>query len=162
MLYIYCVTMKGGTDMDTIFWLVALVLFLILEAGTVALVSAWFAAGALVALFASLLHAPLWLQALLFAVVSILLLACLRPITRKYFKPHLVRTNVDALLGAEGYVTAQIDNLAATGQVKLGAMEWTARSTSGAPIAKGTLVKVDRISGVKVYVTAVSNTEPAS
>ena len=145
-----------------IIWLVIALVMLVIEAFTVGLATIWFAAGALVALFASLLHAPLWLQALLFAVVSILLLACLRPITRKYFKPHLVRTNVDALLGAEGYVTAQIDNLAATGQVKLGAMEWTARSTSGAPIAKGTLVKVDRISGVKVYVTAVSNTEPAS
>jgi membrane protein implicated in regulation of membrane protease activity len=48
-----------------------------------------------------------------------------------------------------------IDNLAATGQVKLGSMEWTARSTDGNPIKAGTLVKVDRIEGVKAFVTIV-------
>ena len=48
-----------------------------------------------------------------------------------------------------------VENLTAAGQVKLGAMEWTARSTSGDPIAVGTRVKVDRIEGVKVFVTPV-------
>ena len=50
-------------------------------------------------------------------------------------------------------VTTGIDNASAIGQVKLGAMEWTARSTSGKNIPKGTLVRVDRIEGVKVYVS---------
>ena len=39
--------------------------------------------------------------------------------------------------------------------MKLGGMEWTARSTSGDPIGVGTEVRVDRVEGVKVYVTAV-------
>ena len=52
-----------------------------------------------------------------------------------------------------GYVTAAIDNVAARGQVKLGAMEWTARSTSGEPISAGTLIRVDRIEGVKAFVS---------
>ena len=43
----------------------------------------------------------------------------------------------------------------ARGQVKLGGMEWTARSTSGDPISVGTEVRVDRVEGVKVYVTPV-------
>ena len=141
--------------MEAYLWLAAMVLFLVLEAGTVSLVSAWFAAGSLTALIASICGAPLWLQTLLFAVVSVILLACLRPMVRRYFNPSLVRTNVDAMVGSEGYVTTAIDNVAATGQVKLGAMEWTARSTSGEPIAKGTLVKVDRIDGVKAFVTPV-------
>ena len=42
-------------------------------------------------------------------------------------------------------------------QVKLGGMEWTARSTSAEPIKAGTLVKVDRIEGVKAFVSAVKN-----
>ena len=56
-------------------------------------------------------------------------------------------------MDSRGYVTVDIDNNSAAGNVKLGAMEWSARSSSGAPIAKGTLVKVDRIEGVKVFVS---------
>ena len=45
--------------------------------------------------------------------------------------------------------------------MKLGAMVWTARSSSGETIPEGTLVKVDRIEGVKVFVTAVEVTAKA-
>ena len=139
----------------TIVWLALMVVFLVAEAQTVTLISLWFASGALVALLASLLHAPVWLQVLLFFAVSASLLACLRPIARKHFTPKLTKTNVDAIIGSRGYVTADIDNVSATGSVKLGAMEWTARSTTGCIIPKGTLVQVDKIEGVKVFVTAV-------
>ena len=140
---------------DAIIWLALLVIFLIAEANTVTLISSWFAIGSLVALVASLLGAPMWLQVVLFIVVSAVLLAALRPVFRKYIQPKIVKTNVDAIVGSQGYVTADIDNIAATGQVKLGAMEWTARSSTGEVIPKGALVKVDKIEGVKAYVTAV-------
>ena len=139
--------------MDTIIWLVLMIAFLIAEAATVVTISLWFAGGALVALVASLLGAPLWLQVALFFLVSAALLGSLRGMVRKHFTPKLARTNVDAIIGSSGYVTAEIDNIKATGTVKLGAMEWSARATAGAPIAVGTLVKVDKIEGVKVFVT---------
>jgi len=66
---------------------------------------------------------------------------------------------VDAVIGTEGIVTAQVDNLKATGSVKLGALEWSARSTSGEPIEPGTRVKVDRVEGVKVYISPVEVTQ---
>ena len=136
-----------------------MVVFLIMEANTVSLVSIWFAAGSLAALIASLFHAPLWLQLTLFLVIAAASLACLRPIVRKYIKPKIIRTNTDTLLDSQGYVTEDIDNIAAHGQVKLGSMEWTARSTTGAVIPKGTLVKVDKIEGVKAFVTPVEMKE---
>lgn len=138
-----------------IFWLVAMLVFLAVEGASVSLVSVWFAAGALAALIAALLGGELWLQIALFVVVSGITLACLRPLVRKYINPRITRTNVDAIIGTEGYVTGDIDNLTATGQVKLNGMEWTARSTSGEPIPAGTLVKVDKIEGVKAFVSAV-------
>ena len=141
--------------MDTIIWLVLIVLFLIAEASTVTLISLWFAAGSLVALIASLLGAPVWLQVVLFLAVSALLLASLRRLVRKHLRPRLTATNVDAVVGAQGYVTADIDNHKAAGSVKLGAMEWTARSATGEEIPAGTLVKVERIEGVKVFVTSL-------
>ena len=138
-----------------IFWLVLLVVFLIVEGSTVTVVSIWFAAGALVALIASLLSAPIAVQAVLFLLVSTIMLALLRPLVRKFITPKVVKTNVDAVLETKGLVTVPINNITATGQVKLGAMEWTARSTSGEPIEVGTLIRVDRIEGVKVFVSPV-------
>lgn len=142
-------------DLVAILWLVLLVVFLIVEASTVTLVSIWFAAGSLAALLVALFGAKLWLQVTLFLAVAVLSLVALRPLFRKYIRPKLTATNVDSVIGSTGLVTASVDNVTAVGQVKLGAMEWTARSTSGEPIGEGTLVRVDRIEGVKVYVTPV-------
>ena len=140
-------------NLSVILWLILMVVFLGVEAGTVTLVSLWFAAGALAALLTALAHGPVWRQALLFVVVSAGLLLALRPLVKKYLAPKLTPTNVDSVVGATGLVTTAIDNVSAVGQVKLGAMEWTARSTSGQPIPAGTRVKVDRIEGVKAYVS---------
>lgn len=148
--------MEGGNDMDlvAIIWLGLLIAFLIVEAACpVHLVSIWFAAGSLAALAVWALHGPIWLQVLLFALVSGGLLAALWPLTRKYLNPKVASTNIDSVIGSIGLVTAAIDNVSAVGQVKLGAMEWTARSTSGVPIPAGTMVKVEKIEGVKVFVT---------
>lgn len=141
--------------MGKLIWLVLMVLFLIAEAATVTMISLWFAAGSLAALIVALLGGGWGLQIAAALIVSMALLACLRPMVRKHFTPKLTRTNVDAIVGSEGYVTADIDNISATGTVKLGAMEWTARSANGDPIPKGTLVKVEKIEGVKAFVIAV-------
>ena len=141
--------------MDSFIWLMLMIFFLVIESQTVTMVSLWFGAGALAAMITALCGGQLWLQAVIFFVVSVALLASLRPLARKYFTPKITKTNVDSVIGAQGYVTADIDNLNATGQVKLGAMEWTARSTSGEKIPEGTLVQVDKIEGVKVFVTVV-------
>ena len=141
-------------DLMSIIWLAALVVFLIVEAACpIHLVSLWFAAGSLVAAIASMLGAQFWLQVTLFLVVSIALLACLWPFTKKFLKPKISPTNVDAAVGAQCYVTAQVDNLHSQGQVKLNGMEWTARSTNGDVIPAGTVVRVDKIEGVKAYVS---------
>ena len=143
-------------DLVAIVWLGLLVLFLIVEAVcAIHLVSLWFAAGALAALLIWMLHGPLWLQIAVFLAVSCALLFSLWPLTKKYLNPKLTATNIDSVVGSTGLVTADIDNITAAGQVKLGAMEWTARSTSGVPIPTGTKIRVDRIEGVKVFVSPV-------
>lgn len=139
--------------MIALIWLVLMVVFLMVEGASVSMVSLWFGAGALAALIVSLLGAEVWLQVLVFFTVSIVLLASLRPLARRYFTPKLTRTNVDSIVGQTGTVTAAIDNVAGQGQIKLASMEWTARSTSGEPISTGTLIRVDRIEGVKAFVS---------
>ena len=134
-------------------WFGIMVLCLAVEASTVNLVSIWFAGGALCAMITGLCGGELWLQVVLFLAVSILLLAALRPLTAKYFKPRLVKTNVDAIIGATGRVTEAIDNDQPAGRVKLAGMEWAARSTTSEPIPENTMIRVDRVEGVKVYVS---------
>ena len=143
-------------ELAAIVWLGLTVVFLIVEAACpIHLVSLWFAAGALAALGVWALGGALWLQITVFLAVSCLLLAMLWPLTKKLLNPGLQSTNIDSVIGSQGLVTAPIDNLAAAGQVKLGGMEWTARSTSGDPIPQGTRIRVDRIEGVKVFVSPV-------
>lgn len=137
-------------------WLGLMILFIIVEAVcAIHLVSIWFAAGSLVAMIAAALGAKLWLQITLFLLVSGVLLALLWPLVKKFLRPNLKKTNIDSIIGTTGLVTITVDNMESTGQVKLNGMEWTARSTSGRVIDPHTEVKVDRIEGVKVFVTPV-------
>ena len=138
-------------------WMVLMVGFLIAEAACpFHLVSIWFAIGSLVAGIVALLHGGIGLQIALFLVVSCGLLISMLPLVKKFIKPNIVKTNVESVIGTEGYVTEAIDNIAATGQVKLGGMHWTARSEHGKNIEAGKLVRVERIEGVKVFVSPVN------
>ena len=134
-------------------WFALTVILLIAEAATVTVISLWFAAGALAAMVTALLGAGLWGQAVVFVLVSAATLTALRPLVRKHLTPKLTATNIDSVIGSVGIVTGTIDNLTATGQVKLNGMEWSARSTSGDILETGTKVRVDKIEGVKVFVS---------
>ncbi len=131
-------------------WL--LLFFAVAEAATIALVSIWFAAGALAALLATIFTNDIWIQILLFVVVSAVTMAVVRPLARKYVLPHRVPTNADRVIGREGVITQAVDNLAPAGVVVVAGMAWTARSDSGENIPEGTVVTVRRIEGVKLFV----------
>lgn len=138
-----------------IFWLAAMIVFGVVEAATVGLVSIWFAMGALVALISAALGAPVILQVVVFVAGSLITLLIVRPLASKYINGRRVPTNADRVIGQEAVVTEDIDNLNARGQVKVAGAPWTARSQDDSPIPAGTTVKVLRIEGVKLYVTPV-------
>lgn len=142
--------------MEAFIWFALLIVFVAVEAATVNMVSTWFALGSLAALIVALIGGELWLQILVFLTISAVALALLRPLARKYFTPRITRTNVDALTGKTCMCVSAIDNVAGCGQVKVGDVEWAARSTTGEPISVGEQVKIDRVEGVKVYVTPVT------
>lgn len=135
-----------------IIWLALLIVFAITEGVTVALVSIWFMGGALAALIAALCGAELWVQVVLFFAVSILLLLCLRPLSKRLIKQKKVATNADSNIGKEAVVTERIDNLQGSGAVRISGVEWSARSADGSEIEKGAVVRVLQIEGVKVCV----------
>ena len=136
-----------------IFWVVALVVFLIVEAVTAGLVSIWFVFGSLVALICAALGAAIWLQIFWFVIVSVATLVLTRPLVKRYVDSRSVATNADRNIGRTAVVTERIDNLAATGAVQLAGVVWTARSTDDAvAIETGERVTVRAIEGVKLIV----------
>ena len=135
------------------FWVAALVVFLIVEAVTAGLVSIWFVFGSLVALICAALGAAVWLQIFWFVIVSVATLVLTRPLVKRYVDSRSVATIADRSIGRAAVVTERIDNLAATGAVKLDGVVWTARSTDDAvAIETGERVTVRAIEGVKLIV----------
>lgn len=141
--------------MNSIYWLIVLAILIFIEIITLGLTTIWFAGGALVAFILSLFYDNLLLEVILFLVVSIALLYFTRPLVMKYFNPKRVKTNYEGVIGKEALVTIAIDNMNAVGQVIVDGQEWTARSLEGDIIEKGTKVKIQGISGVKLIVTKI-------
>ena len=135
-------------------WLITMIVLLIVEAVVPGLVSIWFALGALAALIAAILHAPMWLQLVWFFVVSIAALVLTRPLAKKYVNSRVKPTNADMILGKECVVTEEIDNIRGTGAVTVGGKVWTARmENDGETAAVGEVLKTLRIEGVKLIVS---------
>ena len=138
---------------ELIIWLVLLIVFIAVETATLGLASIWFAGGALIALIVAALNGPVWLQLVLFLITALVLLIFTRPVAVKYFNKDRVKTNVGSIIGKQGIVTAEIDNLQATGKVTVGGQEWSARSCEeGITIPEGAVVEVEAVSGVKLMV----------
>ena len=134
-------------------WLLIFVICLIAEIISVSLTSIWFAAGALAAFLVSLLCDMLWLQILIFLLVSVILLIFTKPVAERYLNQSRERTNIDAIVGKQGIVVETIDNLQGKGGVSLSGQMWTARSADDAiQIEKDTKVIVKEIQGVKLIV----------
>lgn len=136
----------------TAFWIVAAVFFLVVEGITVGLTSVWFALGALAAMVCAMLDAPVWLQIVVFILVSGVSLYFTRPIVKKYVNGKVQPTNADKIIGTECRVTETIDNISGTGAVYVDGKTWTARSENDEIIPQGELVTTVRIEGVKVIV----------
>lgn len=136
-------------------WIGLMVLFAIVEASTVNMVSIWFVGGSLVGLVVDLLGGNVWLQIVVFLVASGALLACLRPFVKKYVTPNKTATNADMVLGRNAYLTEPVDNLRGTGALKLDGKVWSVRSMDESLLPEGTLVKIVKLEGVKLYVESV-------
>lgn len=133
-------------------WLVAVIVFVILEAVSYQIISIWFALGAVGAMVCAVFGAGFTAQATVFLVISVICVCFTRPVFKKMLGNKIVKTNVDAMIGAEALVTEDIDNISATGQAKVDGKLWTARSADGNAIKSGNTVTVERIEGVKLIV----------
>lgn len=139
--------------MDIIFWISLIVIALVVEIATVGLTSIWFAGGGLAAVIAAGLGAPIWLQAVLFFIISLVLLFFTRPWALKYLRPHQTKTNYEDAVGKTVRITERVDNVAETGKAVLNGQEWTVRSAvDNIVLEADTIAEVVEVRGVKLIV----------
>lgn len=139
---------------DISLWIILIIAFLVIEAGTVTLLTIWFAAGSIVSAVLAALGVPFGWQLGVFFAVSIILLLTARPVFNKMLKQK-TSTNKDSLIGTQTFVTEKIDNLAQSGYVKINGVFWAARSIDDAVIECGTLVEIKEIHGNKLIVCRI-------
>ena len=141
--------------MNYIGWLILFVIFAALELVSLGLTCIWFAVGALAACVTSLITDNWIIQAIVFIIVTVVVLIFLRPIAVKYINNKAEKTNVDSLIGKKAKVLEEIENVNAKGKVSIDGMDWTARSADGNIIKKDALVEVVEIKGVKAIVKEI-------
>ena len=139
--------------MNSIYWIVILIVLIFIEIITLGLTTIWFAGGALAAFILSLFFDSLLAEIIVFLVVSLLLLYFTRPVILKYFNPKRTKTNYEGVIGKEALVIVPIDNIKATGQVLVDGQEWSAKTADGSRIEKDVKVMVQGITGVKLIVS---------
>lgn len=149
-------TLLGNIDWLVLLWLVVVVVFLVAELSTVTLTSIWFAAGGLIALFVAMAGGGFAFQMIAFLIGSFAMFFATKPWADKVINAKKISTNADRALGEEVRVIERINNLDQTGMVMVHGQEWTAcTEDDNIIIEQGELVRILRISGVKVIVERV-------
>ena len=139
-------------------WVSLVIIFALIEIFTFGLTTVWFAIAALVMVFLSFLKITLTVQALIFLVISAILLIFTRPIAIKKLKMGKVKTNVDSLIGKHALVIKAIGEFE-KGEVKINGQIWSAHTEDGLHIAEGTKCEVLRVEGVQLIVQPVTTSE---
>lgn len=141
-------------------WLALVIIFAIIEMISLGLTSIWFAGAAFVSAISAMLGAPIWLQILIFIVVSAVLLASTRGVAKTFLEKKLEKTNAEGLVGKTSVVIETIDNAASTGKIRIGDVEWTARAVQETQvIPKDSKVMIREITGVKCMVELVQESQ---
>lgn len=135
-----------------IFWLALVAVMLIIEIFTLGLTTIWFSLGALVAAIVAGVDAPLWIQILLFSVVSVVIMILVRPFAMKVMDKDRTKTNIEDVIGGQAEVIEEINNQKERGRVRFRGVEWMARSFDAEGIAAGEMVTIEAVSGVKLIV----------
>lgn len=135
-----------------IFWIIVLVAAILAEAASAALVSIWFAAGAVAALIAAALGASWIVQLILFVVFSAILLIFTRPLVKKLFPKKFIPTNSDSYAGKTAVVVEDINSARGLGRVRFNGVDWIAVTEHEELIPKGTVVRIKEVRGAKLLV----------
>ena len=143
-------------SMYILFWLIAMIVFIVGEMITVGLTCIWFAAGALVALIIAAFGGGIVFQIVAFLLVSGILLWMTRPWAKRFINSKVQKTNVERVVGERACVTERVSNLDQTGRAVVLGQDWSIRTEDDNEIIEpGTMIEVVGVSGVKRIVKNV-------
>ena len=141
-------------SVDPIFWLLAAIGFVVLEAMTLNLVSIWFAVGSAAALLSCLVTGSFRVQAVVFIAVSAVCLLAFKPLAKRLHKQP-TPTNGDRALGREARVLTPV-SAQQTGRVRLDGVDWSARcATPGDTLTPGQTCRVTEIHSTLLIVEPI-------
>jgi len=133
-------------------WIVVAAVLYIGEMLTTSFFLLPFGLGATIALVANIFGAEIWLQWVLFIIVSVLALAFLRPIFKRLTsKADKVKAGVDRLIGMTGTI---IEGNVPSGmnRARVDRELWNVSTEQGDYLPVNTKVKVLRVEGVRLIV----------
>ena len=138
-------------------WLIIAGVCFIIEMATVGFFVFWFGIGALLAMIVSIfVPSNLVMQCSVFVITSVILLLATKPLVDKFTKKDKkVEMNSTSNIGKIGIVTQDINPIEGIGLVKVSGEIWSAKTTNGEKIEKGSEVRVIKIDGVKLVVEPV-------
>lgn len=137
-------------------WIGFFVLSVVVEVNTMNLIAIWFMPATLVAIILSLLSVPVWIQVLLWLLITVAVFAATWRLSARLRHPKHHPTNADRVIGQTALVLETISDRDQTGQVRVMQQVWSARTDETETlIPAGTEVRVLRIEGVKLIVTAL-------
>lgn len=138
--------------MNNILWIILAVIFSVIEIFTFNMVTIWFVAGSVFALFASLVGSSTLVQVWVFAISTLLCLIFTKPFISKKLSFKKTSTNADRIIGMTGIVTEDIKSNKFSGKVKVNGQEWSAVCIDNGEKNKGDVVTVKDIQGVRLIV----------
>lgn len=135
-------------------WLIIAGVCLVIEMITTGFLIFWFGIGALFTMIVSFFFpSNLILQTIVFIVSSTLLIFLTKPLVDKLTKSdNVVKTNAYSIIGKKGIVTQDINPTHGIGQIKVSGEVWSAKTSDGSIIEKGSQIEVIQIDGVKAIV----------
>lgn len=138
-------------------WLIISGVFLIGEIFTVSFLLFWVGIGAFLALLTSLITDSILIQILVFTISTILMIIFMKPLVKKFFKENNeIKSNTESLIGKNGIVIKEINNIESRGQIKVNGELWSAFSEDSTEVIEvGSTVCIEDIKGVKLKVKKI-------
>jgi len=135
--------------MYSIAWFITFILLFLVEVFTASLVCIWFALGALAAFGTSYLTNLLWVQILVFVVVSLIAYLITNFVLMTFRNRSKSYVTTDTIIGKVGTITKKIKN-DEYGEVEVAGEKFVADSEKEIPIGKK--VRIVKATGTKVIV----------
>lgn len=134
-------------------WLCVIILSCFVEFLTsVQLTAIWMSVGGIAAIISGFFGAPVYLQIIIFIVMTVISLILTRPLAKKLMKFEKTATNADMFIGKTGTVLTEINGRKTVGRVKVMGDVWSAVAENNEVISEETEVLVKSIEGVKLIV----------